>query len=248
VHPRTCTCRQSALQWTLTPHPHPHPRLPLSTPPLLARRALLEAEKELNTEIAGSIDAFRAGTQVVDFMKAVHVGERALRKLEVQAASRRTVIAQRDALVDQMSYLVALQAAGKGAGDAAVVGTARATVESTLEKDAAAQQKSVAAAIKALSEGSQTEDVVAPMYSKALAQARADLAAKPASRPLLDPAQVDMFKKRFGYTDETVTESALKHAAADPSAMAVLTGKVGGKAPAAGMPYVLKAPIAYRKK
>jgi len=56
-----------------------------------------------------------------------------------------------------------------------------------------------------------------------------------------------MFKKRFGYVEDAVSESTLSRAKTDKAVSATLTGKVGGKAPAVGDKYVLKAPITYLK-
>lgn len=57
--------------------------------------------------------------------------------------------------------------------------------------------------------------------------------------------QVEIFRKRFGFGEDAVSEETLAKATADPAALAVLTGKVGGKTPTVGMPYTLKPAIAY---
>lgn len=124
---------------------------------------------------------------------------------------------------------------------------ARSSVEAQLASDAALQQKSVEAAIKSLKEGTAAEDVVAPLFASAVAKARAELASKPAAKPFTNPQQIEMFNKRFGYAETAVSEATLAKAKGDATAMAALTGKVGGAAPAVGAPYVLKAPIAYLK-
>jgi hypothetical protein len=139
-----------------------------------------------------------------------------------------------------------------GAADAelSVVKAAREATEAALEKDSSLQQSSIAAAIRALQQGATapTDDVVAPLFADKLRKARADLAAKPASKPLSNAHQIELFKKRFGYVEDAVSPATLERASKDAAALAVLTGKVGGKAPAAGLPYVLKAPILYAKK
>ena len=73
------------------------------------------------------------------------------------------------------------------------------------------------------------------------------LPAPPSLPPSLANPQIDMFRKRFGYVEDAVSESTLKRASGDAAAWAALTGRVGGKAPAAGDAYVLKAPITYAK-
>jgi hypothetical protein len=128
-----------------------------------------------------------------------------------------------------------------------VLKVARASVEEQLGSDAALQQKTVEAALKSLKEGTQAEDLVAPLFAAAVAKARAELAAKPAAKPFSSAQQIDMFSKRFGYSETAVSESTLARAKGDAAALAALTGKTGGAAPAVGTPYVLKAPITYLK-
>lgn len=173
--------------------------------------------------------------------------ERALRALEASAATKRIALAQREALVSQLDYLVQISASGAAGKEAAVIKAARANVEAALEKDAGLQQRTIDAAVKALKEGSASEDVVAPLFAKALEKAKADEAAKPAAKPLTDRMQVEIFRKRFGLTEDAVSEITLQRAKADKAAWALLTGKVGGAEPAVGAKYILKPAIAYAK-
>ena len=53
--------------------------------------------------------------------------------------------------------------------------------------------------------------------------------------------------KRFGYASSAVDADTLKRVAGDASATALLTGRLGGAAPAVGAKFVLKAPITYVK-
>jgi len=212
-------------------------------------RALYDAEKSLNDEITRASDVFKAGLAIPETIKTVHAAERALRAVEAAAASRKVSIAARDEIVAQLDYLVSLKNSAAGETGAAVVKTARASVESSLEKDSAVQQKSIEAAIKALKEGTSNtqDDVIAPLFTKAVEAATASLAAKTTSNPFTSPQQIEMFKKRFGYVEDAVSESTLSRAKTDKAVSATLTGKVGGKAPAVGDKYVLKAPITYLK-
>lgn len=166
-------------------------------------KALLQHESELNAEISEAIDAYGAGSNVVSYARAVNNAERALKALEAEAATKRVKSAARDALVSQLDYLVSLQASGAGAAEAEVLKAARSTVESSFEKDAKLQQASVDAAIKALTTGSSaaSDDVVSPLFTKALESARKDNAAKPAAKPFANPQLVDIFRKRFGLSE-----------------------------------------------
>lgn len=135
-------------------------------------RGLYDAEKMLNDEIAHASQVLQAGIAIPETIKTVHTAERALRKLEAEAATRKAAIAQRDGLVAELDYLVALKGQAAGETEGALVRTARAAVEGALEKDAKVQQASIEAAIKALTTGVPAEDVVAPLFDKAVAQAK----------------------------------------------------------------------------
>ena len=169
--------------------------------PVNPYRALLAREKRQNERIAAAIAHDKLGVAIPETMKMVHDAERALRKLEVAASNVKARNAARDAAVAELDYLVQLKASAAGATGSATVREASAAVASAFEKDAALQQRSIEAAIKALREGSQApaDDVVAPTFTAALAAARRDAAAKPASNPFKSAAQRETFDKRFGY-------------------------------------------------
>jgi hypothetical protein len=129
----------------------------------------------------------------------VHAGERALAKLEAAAASMRARNYLRDATLAELEYLVQLKNSAAGETGSAVLRAATANTAAAFEKDAALQQKSIEAAIAALKSGSTGEDLVAPAFKAALASAKAEAAAKPASNPFKSAAQRETFDKRFGY-------------------------------------------------
>jgi len=211
-------------------------------------KALLAAESDLNAEIADALDSFKAGSSVVGYAKAVNGAERALRALEAEAATRRMRAAQADAMTAQLAFLQTLQAGSAQGADAAVAKAARASVEAALETDARAQQATVEAAIKALAAGSAAaDDTVAPLYARALEAARKAVTAQPAAKPFASAAIQDIFRKRFGLTDDAVTPAALAAASKDPVAAALLAGKCGGVAPAVGVKFVVKPAIMYGK-
>lgn len=160
----------------------------------------------------------------------------------------------RDALLEELNYLSGVSASAAADTEAAVLKAARSNAETSLEKDSALQQRTLDAAIKALKEGALglSDDVVPAVWDGAVAKAKADVAKAASSgattSPLKDPAVIEIFRKRFGYSDVAVTETDINRAKTDASAAAILTGKVGGKTPAVGTPFVLKAPITYVKK
>ncbi len=145
------------------------------------------------------MEIFKAGQGIPETMRIVHAGERALSKLEAAAASTRARNYLRDATVAELDYLVQLKSSAAGETGTAVQRSATAAATAAFEKDAALQQRSIESAIKALKEGSQGEDLVAPAFAAALAAAKAEAAAKPASNPFKSAAQKETFDKRFGY-------------------------------------------------
>ena len=147
------------------------------------------------------MEVFKAGQSIPETMKVVHAGERALSALEASAASLRARNALRDATVAELEYLVQLKASAAGETGASVGRAATAATVSAFEKDAALQQKSIEAALKALKEGSLTlsEDVVAPTYRAALAAAQKEASAVATTNPFKSAAQRETFDKRFGY-------------------------------------------------
>jgi hypothetical protein len=142
---------------------------------------------------------FQAGQSLPETMRTMHAGERALAKLEAAAASTRARNYLRDATLAELDYLVQLKSSAAGETGTAVLRAATAATTRAFEQDAALQQKSIEAAIKALKEGTQAEDVVAPTFVAALAAAKAEASAKPASNPFKSAAQKETFDKRFGY-------------------------------------------------
>lgn len=219
-----------------------------SSSPSTRCRALLDLEKDLNDKIAHATGAFTAGAKMPETVRILNAGERGLRAVEAAAASRKILIAERDHIVEQLNYLVQVQQSGAADTASAVSRAAREAVETKLEKDAALQQATIAAATRALKDGASvpSDDLIAPLYADALKAAKAAFAARTSEMPLRSAHQIDVFTKRFGYSDTAVTAVALERASKDKAALAVLTGKAGGK-PAVGTPFVLKAPILYVK-
>lgn len=214
-------------------------------------KALLSLEDDLNKEINTSIEAFKAGSGVVEYMKIMNDAERALRKIEADAATKKIQSSLAVSIKEQLEYLTSIAASSAADSEAEIMRAAKDNFDALLAKDASVQQKSLENAIKALKDGSMssTDDMVPSLWAKALEKARADYASKPASasNPLASPAVVEIYKKRFNYTEDAVSEATLARAT-DAASKAVLTGKVGGKAPAVGSQYVLKAPILYARK
>lgn len=214
-------------------------------------KALLSLEEDLNKEIDTSIEAFKAGSGVVEYMKVMNDAERALRKMEAEAATKRIQSTLTSSLKEQLEYLTSIAASGAADSEAEILRSAKNNFDASLSKDATVQQKTIDNAIKALKDGSMAsaDDLAPGLWAKALEKARADYAAKPAaaSNPLANPQIVEIFKKRFGYTEDAVSEATLSRAS-DAASKAILTGKIGGKAPAVGAQYVLQAPILYARK
>jgi len=164
-------------------------------------KALYAEEKAFNDEIAHAIEVMQAGLAIPETVKTVNAAERALRGLEAAAATRKAAAARRDAVQHALEYLVQLKASAGAESEGSALRAARAAVESALEKDAAVQQKSIEAAIKALKDGESkaADDVVEPLFNKGAAAAKAEAASKAASNPFTKEQNVELFRKRFGF-------------------------------------------------
>lgn len=162
-------------------------------------KALYAEEAAFNEEIARAIDVMHAGLSVPETVKTVNTAERALRAVEAEAATRKAAHARREAVAHALDFLVSIKASAGADSEGAALRGARAAVEAALEKDAAVQQKSIEAAIKALKEGQSApaDDVIEPIFSRGVAAAKAEAASKAAANPFTNAQNVDMFRKRF---------------------------------------------------
>ena len=77
--------------------------------------------------------------QTPEYLRVIHAAERSLRALEASAATTKLRVAQRDAIAEQLNYLVSVNSAGAADTEVAVLKAARASVENALEKDSALQ-------------------------------------------------------------------------------------------------------------
>ena len=162
-------------------------------------KALYAEEAAFNDEIAHAVEVMHAGLSVPETVKTVNAAERALRAVEAEAATRKAAHARREAAQHALDFLVSLKSAAGAESEGASLRAARSAVESALEKDAAVQQRSIDAAIKALKDGAAApaDDVIEPLFAKAAAAAKAEISGRAAANPFTTAANVDMFRKRF---------------------------------------------------
>ncbi len=179
----------------------------------------------------------------------MNTGERALRKLEAAAASTNVKVTEVKRMQEMLEYLSTLQgASAAGQADTAAVLANRAT-EAKLESDSALQQATIADAIAALKAGGMpqpgntTEKVFAAEFENVKKN-------PPKADPAVAAAQKqrdnEIFAKRFGFVDRSVTETMLNKAKSDSAAWAVLTAKTGGD-PKVGAALSDPNPLQFRK-
>ena len=162
-------------------------------------KALYAEEKAFTEEIAHAVEVMHAGLSVPETVKTVNAAERALRAVEAEAATRKAAHARREAVQHALDFLVSLKSAAGAESEGASLRSARAAVEAALEKDAAVQQRSIEAALKALKDGqaAPADDVIEPLFAKAAQAAKAEIAGRAAANPFTAASNVDMFRKRF---------------------------------------------------
>jgi len=162
-------------------------------------KALYAEEQAFNDEIAHSVEVMKAGLAVPETVKTVNAAERALRAVEAEAATRKAAHARREAAQHALDFLVSLKSAAGAESEGASLRAARAAVEAALEKDAAVQQRSIEAALKALKEGqaAPADDVIEPLFAQSAKAARAEAEGRAAANPFTAAGNVDMFRKRF---------------------------------------------------
>ena len=162
-------------------------------------KALYAEEKAFNDEIAHAVEVMNAGLAVPETVKTVNAAERALRAIEAEAATRKAAHARKEATQQALDFLVGLKSAAGADAEGASLRAARAAVEGALEKDAAVQQRSIDAAIKALKDGqaAPADDVIEPLFAKAAQAAKAEIQGRAAANPFTLASNVDMFRKRF---------------------------------------------------
>jgi len=211
--------------------------------------ALYKAEAEYFAAIDEAMDVYTKAQDAPQLAAHMNTGERALRKLEAAAASTNVKVTEVKRMQEMLEYLSTLQgASAAGQADTAAVLANRAT-EAKLESDSALQQATIADAIAALKAGGMpqpgntTEKVFAAEFENVKKN-------PPKADPAVAAAQKqrdnEIFAKRFGFVDRSVTETMLNKAKSDSAAWAVLTAKTGGD-PKVGAALSDPNPLQFRK-
>jgi hypothetical protein len=215
----------------------------------LLRSALYKAEAEYFAAIDEAMDVYTKAQDAPQLAAHMNAGERALRQMEAVAASTSVKVAEVKRMEEMLQYLSTLQGASvAGAADTAAVLAHRAT-EAKLEMDSALQQATIADAIAALKAGGMP--LVDNTTDKTFIAEFENVKKNP---PKADPAvaaaqkqrDTEIFAKRFGFMDRTVTEVMMTKALAEPAAHAVLSAKTGGE-PKLGATLSDPNPLQFRK-
>jgi len=208
------------------------------------KNELYGAEKKYNTALENCLDAHKKGQYLVDHVKTINAADRAIKAVEAAAKTRALKIEQRNKYVEMLDYLVAVTESKSTGALQEVVSRSRSTVETKLTADAALQQKLIENAILALQTGEKDEETVPSLVHATVVETGEALQAELASGDALDSRVVELFQKRFDFSDE-VTPEMLQKAKADPKEWALLVGKVAGQQPVVGMPLYQRSPLEF---
>lgn len=211
----------------------------------------MDAEREYFESLEENIDVHRKAVDLPKYVKMINEGERALRHIEAEAATRRVKNQEVNRMIQMLDYL-AMTSKGDEAdtGDDMIV-KATSSAEKKLLEDKQTQKQSIADAIEALKAGGvpKSGNTTEKLFTEGIKEYKQN-------PPKPDPEKLkadkererEIFNKRFGFTADTVTESMLEAAKADQAKWAVLKAKVGGATPEVGMKIQAPNPILYERK
>ncbi len=211
---------------------------------------LLKAESDYLAALGKNIESHERLVGLPSAVRTLNAADRALRTREAAAATLRVKQRERDHMVAMLTFLTQVGSSEVEDEGASVVRTAVRTASARLLQDSAAQQAMILEAIASLQSG----EVALPTAEKALdaavdaavAEANARAADSSAARAAEAAKLRDLFNKRFGFGEATVSEKALEKAKSAPEEWALLVAKVGGAQPTVGTRYVLKSPLDYQ--
>jgi hypothetical protein len=201
------------------------------------KKDLIAQESRYFDALRANIDAHEKTASVPALVRAMNVGERALRVVEAAATTRRVQNSTAADMVAALDYLVMTQGSAEASADSDLAVTAQAETEKKLAEDSKAQAASIADAIAALKAGgapqagNTTEKLfVEAVHAYKTSPPKKDAAAEAADRE----KSAEIFSKRFGYTQRVVTAEMAAAAAENAAVHAELTSKCGGAAPVEG--------------
>jgi len=196
------------------------------------KKDLLKAEGDYFNALQENIEVHKKATGLPNYVRMLAQGETELKHLEAEAATRRMRAAEVDHMLSMLQYLASTSSGADADTDSHVIAAAQSETEAQLSSSKQLQQDSIADAIAALKAGGapQPGNTTEKVFMAALKKLR-DTPEKedPAVEAAKKAQELDIFNKRFGFVQATVTEDMAAKAKADPVAHALLQAKVGGE-------------------
>jgi hypothetical protein len=214
------------------------------------KRQVFDAESKYMAALERNIEVHEKAIGLPQYVMMLNKGERHVRGLEANASTKHMRAAETQRMIDMLDYLsTGRTAGGSGAGDL-VSSAVHHAVGLALQRNAQMQQATVQDAIDALlAEGVPKRGNVT---EKLFAGASKHFKANPPRAADVDPAaqaahEKELFNKRFGFADTTITETMISKAKDSAASWSVLKAMAGGAEPTVGAPIVYPNPIAYSK-
>jgi hypothetical protein len=195
------------------------------------KKTLYGAEGEYFAALQENIDVHKKAIGLPGYVKAINVGERALKAVEAAAATRRVRATEAARMAEMLEYLAATSGVEEGAAASTAIVDAQLAVDAKLAEGGAEQQATIADAIAALKAGGQlalgntTEKLFNAAYTTYVNNPpKPDPAAAAAQKE----RESEIFNKRFGFVERALSEGELAKAQGDAAAMALLQARTGG--------------------
>lgn len=207
------------------------------------RTEVLAAEAEYTKAIHSTMLAHERAVALPRVMDELNKALATLHEQEARAATMQVKLEHRHKMVEMLDYLIATQGREEEGADLVITSAVDAT-EAKLATDSKFAQKVLDEAINAFASGSASSSVISAEFSAQLATFETNPPVDADSDPEAVAAKfTDLFTKRFGYDSDVVTDSMMKKAENDPTAMAYLSARCGGNAPTVGAKITERSPI-----
>lgn len=203
---------------------------------------LYDVESAYRTALAETATAHKNVLDLVSDLQSKHAADRALKALEAQAMSREVRVEQATKMKAMLDYMVMAKAETVASAQDSVLESSFDFVANQLQSDSKFQQQSINDALDALAGKKDFKDmaVVTSFFDKMSSTVDEMTAAGVPADALA--RQREMFSKKFGFAD-TVSQTMLDNAKANPKEWAALVAKCGGATPTVGTPITYKMPI-----
>jgi hypothetical protein len=217
----------------------------ISSSPLARMAEVRASEAKYENALESALQVHKRAMVLPAVVDQLNVALADLHKAEAVAATQSVKISHRNKMVSMLDYLVSSQQQTGDATDTVITSTVSA-VEAKLNTDKALAQKILDEAVDSFVSGSSNFGTLRAEFVKQLAAFEANPPQEAGSDAMSEEDKLrELFTKRFGFTETTVTQATLEKAQRSKAAMAYLTARCGGVTPAVGVKITERMPIDY---